>query len=197
MVLAFDSLLSSNVFAQCPDSTGPAPNPDSVAWVSGFSTTQTIPGTSCQITIYFCQRFLPDGSEQIYVYEVDPDLSGDCDSITPSQLIRYGQTLVVNDPAVNLGKPCFKGEFILVHTYLPECWNLDHYTPILHVPVYVACIQNNYCRISCKVCVNPGPVVSETDCTGEEYFSAPCGIAPPDGTPWVQSTCYTLGCTAP
>src|ERR1035438_704 len=98
-------LINSSARPQCPDSTFPGPNPDSIPWEYD-STYQEIPGTDCYVTIYFCDRILGGDTVQCFLEGISVDSSTDCDSISPTAIIEAAGTLIDNDPAVNHGVNC-------------------------------------------------------------------------------------------
>jgi hypothetical protein len=184
---------ASSSYAQCPDDTyGIAPSVTLYPWASG-STTQLIPGTTCSITIYYCRRNIADGSEQVWVYMVVPQ-SSDCDPISPTDLIHWGQRLVFNANDVNGLVPCIKGHKV-VHVFQAACWNLGGTSPT-GMPEFMVCFgAAKWCELTCDVCVDLAGTVFKSNCTGSQYYSAPCGVSPPIS--WEMGQCYTLGCYEP
>lgn len=83
-------LINHNARAQCPDSTGPVPNPDSVPWLSDIYGQQyiQIPGTDCYVTYDYCSRYLNDSTVQVWISDIIPDSGTSCDSLTGTELIE-------------------------------------------------------------------------------------------------------------
>jgi len=193
--VSFVSVFSfSSVYAQCPDDTyGISPSVSTYPWTSA-SYTITIPGTTCQIEIDYCWRDVPGATRQVWVYQIIP-LSSDCDPISPTDLINWGQQLVFNDPTINGDVPCSKNLYRVVSVFRPICWNLGG-TSITGRPEFVQCFGSpNWCKITCSVCVDIDLTVHKSNCTGTSYTSESCGTTPPPS--WEQGVCYTVGCIEP
>lgn len=169
--------------AQCPDAT----------WTSGFSTVQYLPGTSCEITIWYCMKD-SDSKVMVYIYEIDPTPDGGCDGIGNDIIVKAARTLVLNDPAVNRGVPCYKGSPTIINVYTAQCWT-THPTiePAPPDPVYglYPCPGGALCEKTCYAC---------SDATGLHitgcYYTPPetsiiCNVSSLNWTPY---ECYTIGC---
>ena len=169
--------------AQCPDGS----------WTPGGDFTITIPGSSCDIEIFYCWK-LVGGVLSTWVYEVDPKTSG-CNTFTPAQLIRWGSELAMDDPyliwTVHGITPCSKGT-TTVQKYRRTCWKYQ-FNPA-GGPQYVACdLSDEYCLETCKACYGDiGPYyVIFTDCYWQESGLPSCDLPP---NIWPVGTCYSLGC---
>lgn len=203
-------LINSNARAQCPDSTGPAPNPDSVAW-NQDSAYFPLPGTNCFVTTYYCYRLVYD-TVQIYMGEIVPDSSLDCDSLSWTQIIDGTRdsvaAVVLTNDFPGLTQPCFKSEFVFTQTYEPYCWQMSEIVGgggpghASSTGVFPCALPPYNCVKTCKACWDPVlmEVVVE-DCTlNNVLVETDCGPpAPPGGPtlwpPWTLNTCYTFGCT--
>ena len=201
LVISFLAALPEVSRAQCPDSTGPAPNPDSVAWVQD-TTEQMIPGTDCSIYIYFCYREIPSSPDTIQTYldGVAIDSTTDCDSLADSTLIDQGRNLL--GPAVAIIfqsqlEPCIKGGYIIEEVFSPTCWSPSSTSGLGGAHgVYIApCAAFNfYCEKECQVCWDPltsQPVLQNCIVTGPDV-SVPCLSA----TQWLPGGCYYASCFA-
>jgi len=200
-------LINSSARAQCPDSTGPAPSPDSIAWIPdqwGQQYEVQIPGTDCYVTYDYCTREVAD-TLQIWVSDIIPDSSSDCDSLTPSELILDVSNMardwvVSNDPVLS---PCIKDEpSVVEETYLADCWSAQ--TNPCNTCVgrqasagYFPCSFQAWCEETCDACFTPADQIQYSNCTTTNpYSSVICGPEPP-GTPWPWNICFTLGCLLP
>jgi hypothetical protein len=188
--------------AQCPDSTGPSPNPDSCEWHSS-SVYSEVPGTDCWDSVYFCYRnctsTLPDTS-QIWISEVVPDLTSACDSLTPLQLIENAETQVVTHLAgegyipadVECGYPDL--DLYYVTTYVPSCWKAT--AKAGGGNVFSGCIQEPlcYCQTTCQICVGNNEVLTIFNCQSTSVYYCGCMnvIFPSSG--WTLDECYDIVC---
>jgi Secretion system C-terminal sorting domain len=194
-------LINHNARAQCPDSTGPAPNPDIVAWAQD-SSYYTIPGTACSIWIYYCERTIlssPSDTVQGWLDGIEIDSNTDCDSLADSTLVNDAQlaldTLVAMDNFDKL-EPCFKNQYLIVQTYVPQCWNPvagHHVFGQAYTSIIPCTAFGFYCERQCEACWNPAP-------PGEIQFQDCIVINPPiimectTGSPWLPGGCYALNC---
>ncbi len=182
----------------CPDNTGPAPDPATCPWNSDF-TTYTYPGTTCNITVYFCWRNCSGYGPQVYVTEVDPDATSDCDGIDPSTMLYDARDAALQNAAglLNVGV-CSKGGSTVVTTYMPACWvAVSNPSSGWHL---VNCSNwGCYCQRACDVCYEGGSVgYSITNCTNVGAPSCDCySIDPalPSTNNQIQiGVCYRLLC---
>ena len=130
------------------------------------------------------------------------DSNTDCDSLADSTLINDAQLLLDSVVAIqNFSKlqPCFKGEYLIVQIYAPQCWNPQ---PFSGGPggagehgVYIgACSAFGfYCQRQCEACWTPGPpgAIQLQDCV---VTSSPGIMMCTTGGPWIPAGCYALNC---
>lgn len=193
--------------AQCPDATGPAPDPATCPW--GTSSHIFTLG-SCTFTIKYCIRIC-GGTFQIWVYEIDPT-SGCSSAFDNQQLIDTAKSLALdlelhnNYPnVVECGTPpCSGATTTSTSTYIPQCWiyNQDQYGN-----VYLAgCSAGGcYCEKDCEVCKSgtaPNITINYCSCIVTSHgITYPPGICDCDGpAPTPPSTwplglaCYSIIC---
>jgi hypothetical protein len=189
--------VSSISLAQCPTDIYPtSTDPGYVAWTDAGAL--TIPVSSgCQITSYYCQRMLGDGTWQIYVYEVVP--SSGCDAIPPDQLIQDAQNGIYASIVSNGSFPCGFGNYVTQQVFRGACWKLATSSgDPNYLDGFVPCSigLSSYCAKKCKLCwdaANGQAVIS--DCTYTVLGTTPdCYALGADGGVWVIGHCYILNC---
>lgn len=183
--------------AQCPDASGPAPDPAVIPWVGGYSTYQQIGTTGCWVTIDYCERTLADGSVQVWIEDVIPDAGGPCDGLSNDAIIRAACDLVDNDLNVNGGVICLKGGVRVVHVYTARCWSLNRNpSPIGNQGPYGLnpCMVTSWCSKTCEVCADnfPPHMIHLSNCTYTDLNVGVVCPAPPGI--WPENTCFTIGC---
>jgi Secretion system C-terminal sorting domain len=199
LVISFLASLPEVSQAQCPDSTGPAPNPDSVAWTQD-TTEQMIPGTDCLIWIYYCERTIPGSPSdtvQGWLDGVLIDSNTDCDSLSDSTIIIDAQlmldTIIANDNYSKL-EPCFKGSTLIVQAYSPACWEPHNVGLPGAGGLYVSpCISSGaYCEKECQVCYNVDPDFQFvfSGCVEYSLGLAECS----GGGSWMPGGCFQASC---
>jgi hypothetical protein len=187
--------LAPNVHAQpaCPDASGPSPDPALYPWNSS-STIQTIPGTSCSITIYYCERKLSDGSIQIWISEIDPTPGPDCDGVSNIDMIQQALALAPHGLSTSdLSSLCTKGQTTVVSVIQATCWkSITKGTSYALVP----CTEVFYCSKTCNACWGGDPITLQiTNCsTVGGNVDYECTTPAPGGI-WPRSNCYEMGCT--
>lgn len=189
-------LLYSNARAQCPDNTGPAPDPATCPWTSA-STYYLYPGTTCDITVYYCWRIC-SGIRQVYVTEVDPDAISACDGIDPSIMIYDARDAAVQDALANLNVAlCIKGgDSTVVTTYSPACW-VAFSKPSGGIKFSICSNWGCFCQRTCEVCYEGGAAYS-ISCTNSGAPSCDCynldANLPSTNHEVVIGACYRLLC---
>ncbi len=177
--------------AQCPDATGPAPDPATCPWTPA-TTYKQVPGTSCWATVLYCWRNCSTGN-QVWVYEIDPDPGAPCDALTPQQLIDGAREIGLEDACTNFGlSPCYKGyPAQIVTTYSPSCW-VAHLSLTSGIQLEGCAAFSCYCERTCDVCALGGGQFLVTNChhTGVGY----CDCPPAPITPWPIGECYSVLC---
>lgn len=176
------AIVTSPAKAQCPDAS----------WTSG-STVQMLPGTSCEITIYYCMKD-SDGAVYVLVYQVDPTDDGGCVGISNEFLIKQARTLVLNDPLVNRGVPCYKGSPQIVSVWMAECWNTHAIGPE-HPDLLglYGCGLEHLCSKTCYICFDAGGMHITGCDTTPPPISELCPL-PPSPYNWEIDQCYTISC---
>lgn len=193
-------LLYSNARAQCPDNTGPAPDPASCPWNS-TSTSYTYPGTFCNVTVYYCYRNCTGYSPQVYVTEVDPDPTSDCNGIDPTTTLYDARDAALQDALTNyfsnLIPPCVKGTTTTVSTYMPACWE-GLLNSTNNGTQFVSCTNwGCFCQRTCDICWEGGTVGYSISCTNTGTPECDCYKLDPDfpaAGHWQFQTCYRLPC---
>jgi hypothetical protein len=191
--------IHSNARAQCPDNTGPAPDPTipgGCTWNTD-STYQTIPGTSCNEMVYYCWRDCPGYGQEVWVWNVVPDMTSDCAAVDPLTLIYDANNMAVNAASFNDINipPCVKGDPETLIEYEPACW-LATSTASGGTQFNPCSAEACYCEKQCKVCFE-GPGFSITDCTTIGAPTCPCYEEDPvfPGSGHFQlNTCYNVPC---
>lgn len=186
-------VLTSNTQAQCPDSTGPSPDPSICPWNS-TAFHDTVPGTACGDSVYYCYRTCD--TFQIWIYSVVPDPTSNCDSINPVSLIWAAKDQAIKDAAnhryINVS-PCFKGfPGTIVETYTPGCWFGAHNATGGNY--FGGCSNFDcYCQETCDVCYDgAGGIYSITNCQNTGMTGCACG--PPFPNNWTPNLCYSVEC---
>jgi hypothetical protein len=188
-------LINSNARAQCPGSDGPAPDPTIPGneWYS-YVTSQQIPGTNCWIDISYCSRLLSDGTIQVWIYEVDPQVSVDCNGITGDVLIHDARDLVTKDIGVthNVTAVCIKYENQVINVFTPQCWSRHdgQFTTTI-----TQCSGSQYwCEKICDICYYGNGTYTLSNCSYEvSEASSGCSILPISGQ-WLDDVCYAVPC---
>jgi Secretion system C-terminal sorting domain len=187
-------LVNHNARAQCPDSTGPAPNPLICVWNSS-SVYSEVPGTDCWDSVYFCFRNCGGDTSQIWINEVVPDPTSACDSLTPFQLLEGAETQVIvylaNEGYVPAGVLCGYPNLNLnyITTYVPSCWERQQKpsgasffnTCVLYPP--------RYCQNTCQICVGNYSELSIYNCQETNVGICSCTTMAPLSN-WELGTCY-------
>jgi hypothetical protein len=189
--------LHSNALAQCPDSTGPAPNPDSVAWIQD-SAYVMIPGTSCWIWEYYCDRVIlgTPNTVQGWLDGVLVDSNTDCDSIADSTLVFDAQLMLDSIVANNnwsVVSPCIKGQYTILQVYSPQCWAPYGGGPASHQILIAPCsAYGYYCEKQCQACLDPSTdkIVISNCVVITSAVDVECSRGP-----WIPgSGCYMASC---
>jgi Secretion system C-terminal sorting domain len=199
LVISFLACLPEVSRAQCPDSTGPAPNPDIVPWTQDSAYVQ-IPGTDCFVEVYYCERSIPgtpSDTIQAWLDGVLVDSTTDCDSLSDSTLIVDAQlmldTLVATDYQDNL-EPCIKPGFTILQAYSPACWEPHNVGLPGAGGLYVSpCISSGaYCEKECQVCYNVDPDFQFvfSGCVEYSLGLAECS----GGGSWMPGGCFQASC---
>jgi hypothetical protein len=192
--------IQTNARAQCPDATGPAPDPTIPGGCTWNSTSiyANIPGTSCNVTVYYCWRDCPGYGLEVYVYEIDPDMTPDCDAVNPLTLIYDANAIAENAACYNDVQvlACVKGDpKTILTTYVPACWWAVN-KPSGGTAFEPCSAEACYCERQCQVCYT-GPGYTISNCTTVGAPLCPCytadAIFPPAGQ-YDMSTCYTVPC---
>ena len=184
-----------NARAQCPDDTwGPPPSVTVAPWTS-LTTSQAMPGfPDCQVLITYCKRDLPDGSVQVWIESAVLDPNSNCTGVDPATVIAAARDLVVNEPAVNGQRPCFKPSFTITNVYTARCWSEQQsfWPGGQNAFGLYPCIGSGWCQKSCQACVNGDGTVTLSNCTYVgQYVDMLCDTPP--GV-WQLNQCYTIGC---
>ncbi|MFI5201107.1 MAG: hypothetical protein ACHQNE_01810 [Candidatus Kapaibacterium sp.] len=90
----------------CPgDGQGPAPDPATCEWQT-TSAEADIPGTNCDVIVYYCSRECPGYDPQVWIEEVDlgPGNGDNCDGLTGQQIIDAGKLIALNDEGIILNQ---------------------------------------------------------------------------------------------
>ncbi len=189
--------IHSNARAQCPDSTGPAPSPDSIAWNQDSSYVM-IPGTSCWIWEYYCWRVIPGtpNTVQGWLDGVLVDSSSDCDSLADSTLVFDAQLMldsVVANKNPEFVTPCIKGQYTILQVYSPQCWAPYGGGPASHQIRIQACsAYGYYCEKQCQACFEYGVGIVISDCV---VITSIVDIECSSG-PWnTGGGCYSASCS--
>jgi hypothetical protein len=178
MLVLFTMFSITTAKAQCPDPS----------WTPHAPFTITIPGTNCDITIYYCQR--PGG--EYYIWKVVATPGPDCATIPPERIVYWADSLIYYDDNVNGLLPCEKGVTKRVIISRAACWSLDPMDPS-HLSV-IGCLQGATCSKTCYVCgFDQG--VQLRDCSSELVgLPSGCYELGADGPTWVVGHCYILNC---
>jgi hypothetical protein len=190
--------VSSFTRAQCPDSTGPAPNPSTNPWTSDSIYTQ-IGSSECFVWVYFCRRDIPGDTTQVWISQIVEDTNSICDTVAYTTLIADARYAVYTSAGVNHGYVCIKNGQRIVETFVALCWDEQPYQIGLSLSLN-PCGSNAYCYQVCKLCYSgTPPVLQITDCSSVETYgmSDHCPINAPDGRDWVESLCYYIRCLPP
>jgi hypothetical protein len=185
--------IASITYAQCPGSSGPAPDPSlpGDAWNSK-TITITVPGTSCTETITYCWRFLGGGNNQVWVSNIQPGAG--CDGVSPSILINAGVIAATDSMLIeNTGIVACPnvGPQLQVSYYVASCWEKFGASGEYG---YAPCVTDSYCVTSCDVCRDPVTLnVVYSNCTNSSVGDPVC--APDPGFEWLNGQCYTI-CTS-
>ena len=190
LLLAALTGLATSSRAQCPDNTGPAPDPATCPWTS-TSGYYRMGSTNCYATVYYCWRKC-SGVVQVWTYRVDPDLGNDCNGISPAQLIHYGSdvatvaVLTINGTSYPCNAP---GEVVI--SYTPGCFTL-HHNSTTGQDSYVGCSDYGcYCQKTCEACYNQGNwIYSNCQSTGPTG----CSCNPDVYYSWPTETCISVAC---
>jgi Secretion system C-terminal sorting domain len=192
-------LINHNARAQCPDSTGPAPNPDIVPWTQD-SADVPLAGGDCFIWIYFCERTLPGSPSdtiQAWLDGVLVDSTTECDSLADSTLIIDAQLMLDSVVAAgNLDKlePCFKGSAVVIQAYSPACWEPNNVGLPGAGGLYISpCISSGaYCEKECQACYNDDPDFQFvfSGCVEYSLGLAECS----GGGSWMPGGCFQASC---
>jgi hypothetical protein len=189
--------IQSNALAQCPDASGPAPDPATCPWTSE-SVTQTIPGTTCSVTVDYCWRDCTGYGIQVYVTEVEPAPSVACGAIDPLTLIYDAKSIAIQDALShdpNQPPPCIGGITSLVTTFVPACWLAQQ--TISGNNIFIPCSPYAcVCQQQCQACFNvTGYTISgcttvgapECDCYSLDLTFPPAGQ-------FQYNVCYRVPC---
>jgi hypothetical protein len=158
------------------------------------STTFTLPGTSCAVSVCYCEKgTLTDDS--IWITEVDPSGCSGIDYLTiVSQAQMYIMQAVINPPN------CNEGPAKRAHVFRSFCWELAPTTPANSATRLLSCngiSYSAYCEYSCSICYDAQHNLVEFDCLWTIYpndESNPyCSVTPPIGS-WIEGQCYLLHC---
>ncbi|HET6400784.1 MAG TPA: T9SS type A sorting domain-containing protein [Candidatus Kapabacteria bacterium] len=193
-------LLYSNAWAQCPDSTGPSPNPDLCPWNTTSCYSQ-VPGTGCMDSVYYCYRTCSD-TAQIWVYAVVPDSTSSCDSINPVNLIWAARDQAITDAAAKAlieVEGCIKGGGTLVTSYIPGCWEASHTSgnPTGSSYQFNSCwtVPPCYCQETCQICyVGPPEIYNIWNCVNSGTTGCACQGPPFPNSGWSLNLCYSVEC---
>jgi Secretion system C-terminal sorting domain len=198
LVISFLASLPEVSRAQCPDSTGPAPNPDIVPWTQDSAYVQ-IPGTNCSVEVYYCEREIPGSpgdTIQGYLDGVLIDSSTDCDSLSDSTIITDAQlmldTLVATDYQSRLVL-CIKPGFTILQAYSPACWEPHNVGLPGAGGLYVSpCFSvGAYCEKECQVCYDA--LAGEIEIQNCVEYSVGI-ILCAGGGPWNPGGCFLASC---
>jgi hypothetical protein len=169
-------LSPASSIAQCPSGWTPG---------AGSPFTATIPGTNCDIDIYYCTR----NDTEFWISKIIPQ-STDCDSINPELLIYDATNLIFQADEVNGLVPCNKGITRRVVVSRAACWGLIQDPNVFG---YAGCDEVVACKKTCEVC-GSGQGVTVTNCTSEVVGLPDCLPIGSDGPTWVIGHCYVLDC---
>lgn len=188
------------LYAQsCPDANTPVPG---ASWHGPYSKTVTLPGTTCVVTITFCDRPDDDGDWEIIITSVTPDPTcAGCSSLTATQLIQgsydyFSYYLGTYDPGdVNI-LPCDGMGTQSVRTYSFACWKAEHITVNGQLVLnYAYCQTAQFCTTTCTICKDAAGVLHRTGCSTSGALNPDCPSAP-NGA-WTDGQCYSVPCTSP
>jgi hypothetical protein len=207
LIISFLAALPEVSRAQCPDSTGPAPNPDSIPWINDpmGQQYQQIPGTDCFVTYDYCERQVGD-SIQVWVEDIIPDSSNACDSLTPGELIVDVDSMVaVLEASTNpLVPDCIKGFSVTVQVFQAECWEAGENPCFICIgrqsaTGYFPCSFGHWCETSCECCwlYNARDAtfsLQVSNCTTANTYVSDLCAPPPLGNQWAWGACFTQGC---
>jgi hypothetical protein len=207
LVLIFIST-SLTLRAQCPDNTGPYPDPAGCAWSTGSG---DFSYGACHGTVKYCWRYCND-TLQVWTYEIDEDYTyGNwCDTADPVWMIWKANSdawqHAVNDyeggsfSGVHHWIPKCDSSFIITSSFMPGCWKYS--SSPQSGKKYIACSAFDGCRCTrtCQLCcdwrlpsgVCAGWIIS--NCTNTGATGCSCYATPPHGTLWPTDWCISVPC---
>jgi hypothetical protein len=187
-LILFAFSFSTNVLAQCPDSTYPDPGP---AWSSHIKYNVPIPGTTCHATVWYCDRYNPLENEwEMVITQIIPNSTDTCHDpgvIIGGVYIYFTDSIGVGD---DVTLPDCSDTTATVTTYLLRCWSVS-YDPITLDTTFTPCnLGGISCSKTCKECYD-GVLhkVRITGCTSAAGYNPHFCAAPPPW-PWPQGVCY-------
>ncbi|MDP4198849.1 MAG: hypothetical protein Q8922_02645 [Bacteroidota bacterium] len=188
-------LLPEVSLAQCPGSTGPAPDPAlGCGWISATSY-QKMGSTNCWATVHFCWRNCPGWGLEVWVYQVDPDATNDCNDLSPVQLIWYAKDAAdLAALGANGSTPPCDPPTLQITSYIPGCWKATNVSSQGRSYVICDALAGCYCQKSCQVCWNGGWVFSNCASVGPTGCACVDSPAPEVASAWILETCYSVPC---
>ena len=191
MVFAVLSFLPTFTAAQCPDASGPAPDPAVCPWSTNLVHAQ-LGTTGCWITAYYCYRECHGYGAQVWVYKVVPDAGTGCGSFSPQDIIDSGRSKALNDALQYLTSipDCLSGTTQAIESYCPSCWS-GHLQAETQIQYLGCSAVSCFCEKVCDVCKISDHVYRVDNC--RPIGNPGCDCPPWPGS-WNLDECYSIGC---
>ncbi len=186
--------INSNARAQCPGSSGPAPNPSIYPWIYD-SLNYSVGSNGCDAWIYFCYRQIPgtpSDSTQIWIDGVAAD-TNPCDtSNSIANIIDSGITAIYGLPQINGGVPCIKGAPQIVNVFVVPCFERVLW-PILNFTAIFPCGTLTWCERTCQICFSATDQMEISNCSFNSVGTSSCSAQPsPYWFRWAIGTCFSI-----
>ena len=183
---SFLTVYSTIASAQCPGSTGPAPDPATCPW-----NTKTISITvgTCDMTVNYCWRVCGGGQNEVWVFSIQ--LGPGCEeSEEPSILIdsavnRAADTMLVQTTGV---ADCPTTQTQVLY-YVASCW---YKQAVSGQNVLAACSNNCYCKTTCDACFNTNHDIVYSNCSTVTVCDGSPDCTPDPGFGWLNGVCYLV-----
>lgn len=195
LFLLFILVVPNHSRAGCPTDIAPTN-----IGLSSHQRNFTITGTSCVLSVKWCQRTV-NGTLELYIDDFTTVTWGQgCDDLLWVDIINDIRNQLILDPERGGDPPCSGTARTVVTLYTGQClsWDVDGSDVILQF------CQEAYCKKKCDVCISITGKTME-NCTYESLGNAECEslfeisllrVGDVRGGAWVgeYNTCYLLAC---